>query len=342
MSTFVIAEAGANHDQDYLQALSLVDLARDAGADAVKFQTYSSDTLYAKQTPNFANYRDINKLIKDLELPRDWQGDLKDYCDDNGIEFMSTPFDEAAVDQLYNLGVKRFKIAGFEATDPRIVKYVAQTKLPLIISAGIGVDIVGIGKILDWVLDVNPAPDITFLHCNNAYPTPLKDACLSQITKIKNAEFKTPIKVGLSDHTEGILVPPLAVALGADVIEKHFTISRKLMGPDHPFAIEPRELKQMVEDIRKAEICMGGVHFKTTNSEKDFTYARRSVVTSVSVKRGQQITLENSTTKRPMIPGAVPASEYFNISDNICYIFKRDIGPDEVLKWDDIEVSWTE
>lgn len=340
MSTFVIAEAGANHDQNYLQALSLIDIACEADAQAVKFQTYSSETLYAKQTPNFANYRDINKLIKSLELPRDWQEDLKKYCDDNGIEFMSTPFDEAAVDQLYDLGVKRFKIAGFEATDPRIVKYVAQTKLPLIISAGIGVDIIGIKTIIEWILDVNPEPDVTFLHCNNAYPTPLKDICLSQITKIKNTEFKIPVKVGLSDHTEGILVPPLAVALGAETVEKHFTISRKLPGPDHTFAIEPRELRQMVKDIRNTEACIQGTHSAITKSENKFAFARRSVIASADISKGEEISENNITTKRPCMPGSIPASEYFNILDDMCYISKRDVKADEMLRWDDVYIQW--
>ena len=148
MDTFIIAEAGANHNRDFNQALKLIDVAKESGANAVKFQTYSSETLYSKNTPDFAGYKDINQLIKDIELPREWQKDLKQYCDDSGIEFMSTPFDEKAVDELYSLGVKRLKIAGFEATDPRIVKNAAATQLPLIITAGIGVDLATIQKII--------------------------------------------------------------------------------------------------------------------------------------------------------------------------------------------------
>ena len=164
--TFIIAEAGANHDRNFAQAFRLIDVAIESGVDAVKFQTYSSDTLYSKYTPNFAGYENIPKLIKDLELPRAWQKELKLYCDDNGIEFMSTPFDEKAVDELYNLGVKRFKIAGFECTDPRLVKYVASTKLPLIISLGIGTKFHTMNLIKDWVQEENPNPNITFLHSN--------------------------------------------------------------------------------------------------------------------------------------------------------------------------------
>ena len=184
MSVFVIAEAGANHDRKLDQAFELVKIAKTSGADAVKFQTYSSETLYAKNTPDFAGYKNINKLIKDIELPRNWQKDIKLFCDDHGIEFMSTPFDEQAVEELYNIGVKRFKIAGFESTDPRIVKCVASTQLPLIITAGIGCNVEMINKIIGWILEENKKPDITFLHGNNAYPTPFEDINLGQIMKL--------------------------------------------------------------------------------------------------------------------------------------------------------------
>src|SRR5210317_1938510 len=136
--TFIIAEAGANHNRNFEQAKALIDVAKAAGADACKFQTYSSETLYAANTPDFAGYKNINKLIKDIELPREWQKDLKSYCDEKGIEFISTPFDEQAVQELVDLGVKRLKIARFEATDPRFVEMVASTKLPIIMSVGIG------------------------------------------------------------------------------------------------------------------------------------------------------------------------------------------------------------
>ena len=149
MSVFVIAEAGANHNRDFNQALTLIDIAKHAGANAVKFQTYSSETLYSKNTPDFAGYKNINKLIKDIELPREWQKDSKSYCDDIGIEFMSTTFDEAAVEELLSLGVKRMKISGFESTDPRFVKMVAASGLPVIVSAGIGSNASSIKNIIN-------------------------------------------------------------------------------------------------------------------------------------------------------------------------------------------------
>jgi N,N'-diacetyllegionaminate synthase len=215
MKTFVIAEAGANHNRDFDQALALIDAATAAKASAVKFQTYSSNTLYSKNTPDFAGYKNIPDLIKSIELPREWQRDLKLYCDDQGIEFMSTPFDERAVDELYDLGVKRFKIAGFESTDPRFVKYVASSGLPLIVSAGIGMNLESISTLITWIKEENKDADVTILHCNNAYPTPPEDINLLQIPQI----LKTypSVQVGLSDHTEGILIPPPCCRFGGDV-----------------------------------------------------------------------------------------------------------------------------
>lgn len=329
--TFIIAEAGANHNRNYDQAIALIDAAIDAKADAVKFQTYSSETLYSKNTPDFAGYKNINKLIKDIELPRTWQQDLKQYCDDNGIEFMSTPFDERAVEELYEIGVKRYKIAGFESTDPRFVKCVASTGLPLIITSGIGSNIEMIENVIKWVEEVNPSHDITILHGNNAYPTPFEDAGLNQIDRICK-EFPD-IKVGLSDHTPGILAPPLAVAKGATVIEKHYTLSRSLPGPDHPFAIEPQELKQMVENIRISEkLCQ----FKVENfsdSEKGMRQAMRSVVTKKPLKSGDILTEDNITTKRPCMPKSVAAIRYFDILGRKV---SRGMQEDEILNTEDI------
>ena len=272
MSTFIVAEAGANHNRDWDLAIQLIDAAVAAKCNAVKFQTYSSETLYSKNTPDFANYKNLPELIKSIELPRDWQSELKSYCDDSGIEFMSSPFDEKAVDDLYNLGVKRLKIAGFEATDPRFVRYAASTKLPLIITAGIGADISVMRKIVSWVLDENSDADLTFLHGNNAYPTPFQDINLGQISEIKNTIFDCKVKVGISDHTLGILTPPVAVALGAEVVEKHYTLSRSLKGPDHPFAIEPNELTEMVANIRTIESALGKKD-RFTESEKSFDFS---------------------------------------------------------------------
>ncbi len=338
--TFIIAEAGSSHNCNFKQAIVLIDIAVEAKCDAVKFQTFSSETLYASSTPDFAGYKNINKLIKDIELPRHWQKDLKLYCDDHGIEFMSTPFDERAVDELVELGVKRLKIAGFEATDPRFVRLCASTKLPLIISVGIGVE--GDCSLSEIYSNAAKAykypeanPDITFLHCNNAYPTPFVDINLKSMVLMIHDGYSN---VGLSDHTPGILVPPVAVGMGARCIEKHYTISRLLPGPDHHFAIEPQELKDMVTNIRTVETCLGYKIGLFTDSEKDFEMGTRSVVSSKNISKGERVGLNNITTKRPCPPGAVPAEDYYKIIDSHCLV-NRDIEEDTVIQVSHLEVE---
>ena len=308
MDTFVIAEAGSNHNGIFDQALKLIDIAKDAGANAVKFQTFKSETLYNKNTPNFAGYNNINDLIKSLELPRDWQKPLKKYCDKKNIEFMSSPFDEQAVQDLVDLGVKRIKIAGFEATDLRFVDMIASTKLPLIISAGIGCNLDFIEQIIK-TCNSRGCNDITILHCNNAYPTPQEDINLNTIKNIKNRYSN--IKVGLSDHTTNTLTPSLAVALGATTIEKHITISKQLSGPDHVFAMEPNELKEMIHMIRLTELSLGQKKGQYTTSEQLFKKAGRSIVAKKNISQGDKLTVDNITTMRPYLNGSVPASMWF-------------------------------
>jgi len=326
MDTFVIAEAGANHNRDFNQALKLIDVAKESGASAVKFQTYSSETLYSKNTPDFAGYKNINQLIKDIELPREWQKDLKQYCDEIDIEFMSTPFDEQAVDELVNLGVKRLKISGFESTDWRFVDMVASTGLPLIISIGIGFEFNKMGHILDIV--ENYGNDLTLLHCNNAYPTPIEDINLNIIRVLQG--FRNVKAVGLSDHTTSILTPALAVAVGATTIEKHFTLNKNTPGPDHLFALEPNELKNMVDNIKMAEIMVGGNKNQYSKSELNFAKARRSIVAKSNIKIGDLLTIDNITTKRPYLKDNVPASEWFNILGKKS---TKNYKFDEFIKW---------
>jgi len=309
METFVIAEAGANHNRDFNQALKLIDVAKESGASAVKFQTYSSETLYSKNTPDFAGYKNINQLIKDIELPREWQKDLKQYCDQLGIEFMSTPFDEQAVQELVDLNVKSLKISGFESTDFRFVDMVASSRLPLIISLGIGFKMNYLGRLFDIVEKYGN--ELSFMYCNNAYPTPIEDAGVGIVRQLS---MDSRYKWGLSDHTESPFTPALAVAAGATIIEKHFTLSKKLPGPDHPFALEPNELKQMVEHIRFAEKATLKVSSdEISNSEQNFTKAMRSVVAKKPIKKGEILTKKNITTKRPYLAGNIPASEWYNI-----------------------------
>lgn len=325
MKTFIIAEAGANHNKDFNQALTLIDVAKNAGADAVKFQTYSSETLYSKNTPDFAGHKNISKLIKDIELPREWQKDLKKYCDEKQIEFMSTPFDEKAVDELVGIGVKRLKIAGFESTDNRFVDMVCSAKLPVIISLGIGSTIKSVERLIG-IATKHGITDITFLHCNNAYPTPPIDVNLDSIREMaKDTRYKT----GFSDHTQSTLTPALAVAAGAVVLEKHFTLSRLMRGPDHPFALEPNELSTMVDYIRYTEMCLGIKEKTLTQSEEIFSKAMRSVVAKCEIKKGDVLSLDNITTKRPYIENSIPASDFYDLIGTIA---NKDYNYDDFIK----------
>jgi sialic acid synthase SpsE len=330
-STFIIAEAGANHNRDFDQAKALIDVAVESKADAVKFQTYSSETLYSKYTPDFAGYTNISKLIKDIELPREWQADLKKYSDEKGIEFMSTPFDEQAVQQLVDLGVKRLKIAGFECTDPRFVTMVLSAGLPTIISLGIGSNFSTMYRIMEIANDKG-VKDLTFLHCNNAYPTPAEDVNLDTIRQMAmDSRYKT----GFSDHTASPLTPALAVAAGATVIEKHYTLNRRLPGPDHPFALEPDELKLMVDYIRYAERCMGSKQENViSSSEREFGKAMRSVVAIRDINSGEILTEENITTKRPFLTGSIPATDYYKILGEKTSIFLKE---DSIIFTEDIK-----
>lgn len=326
MKTFVIAEAGSNHNRSFDQAKSLIDVALKSGATACKFQTYSSETLYSKNTPNFAGYKDINKLIKNIELPREWQNDLKKYCDEVGIEFMSTPFDEKAVEELCEIGVKRLKISGFESTDFRFIEMVASSKLPLIISLGIGFQMNFLGKVFSIANKYNN--ELSFLYCNNAYPTPIEDAGIDIVRQLSSDSRH---KWGLSDHTESVLTPALAVAVGGSIIEKHFTLSRHLPGPDHSFALEPQELKLMIEHIRFAEKSIIKKDSNNlSNSEKKFSKAMRSVVAKQYIPKGDIFTIDNITTKRPFLEGNIPAKNFdltlgkvsdkvYKKDDFICY-----------------------
>jgi sialic acid synthase SpsE len=236
---------------------------------------------------------------------------------------MSTPFDEQAVDELVNLGVKRLKIAGFESTDWRFVDMVASTGLPLIISLGIGFK----EDYLDMINSIitKHKNDVTFLHCNNAYPTPNTDINLNTIPHLAKI---TNCKIGLSDHTESTMTPSLAVAMGATTIEKHYTLSKRLPGPDHPFALEPHELKQMVDNIKITETMLGNIKGEYSNSELSHAQARRSVVSKSNIKIGDILTVDNITTKRPYLEGNVAASEWFNILGTTS---TKDYKPDDFI-----------
>jgi len=296
--TFIIAEAGSNHNQDFDMAMELIDVATDAQADAVKFQTYSAETLYSRKTPEFSYLEgeSVYDLIKSIELPRGWQQELAEYADKKGITFLSTPFDYAAVDELDEIGVPAFKFASFEITDLELLKYAASKQKKMIISTGMA-DLDEIEDAINTVRSVGN-DDIVLLHCNSLYPTPPEVVNLRAMETMREA-FNLP--VGFSDHTLGIHISLAAVAMGACVIEKHFTLDRSLPGPDHSFAIEPDELKEMVRCVREIDKAKGsGIKERSELEDAEmYLKARRSIHAKVDIPKGTKITKEMLVVKRP-------------------------------------------
>ncbi|UFJ43262.1 N-acetylneuraminate synthase [Brevibacillus humidisoli] len=324
---FIIAEAGSNHNQDKQLAKELIDVAAEAGADAVKFQTFSADKLYSKKAPRFTYLKDANvyELIKSIELPREWQQELADYARAKQIMFMSTPFDTEAVDQLDAIGVEAFKMASFELVDLELLAYTAQKQKPVIISTGMAT----LGDIEDALYAIRKTGNeqIILLHCNSLYPTPEHVVNLRAIETMKRA-FQLP--VGFSDHTLGTVIPTAAAARGAHVIEKHFTLDRQLAGPDHQFALEPDELKQMIAHIRTVESALGsGVKARAPEEAEMFHKARRSLVAARKIAAGTRITEEMVAVKRPGY-GILPKYKKLVVGR----VAQMDIDEDDILTWD--------
>lgn len=329
--TYVIAEAGSNHNGDFENAKKLIDAAVRSGSDAVKFQLFKAEKLFSTKSKRVNNFN-VFELFKPFEITKTFLTDVAKYSFDSGIEFMCTPFDEEAVDFIYNLGVRRMKVSGFESTDLRFIQYVASTKLPIIVSAGLGCDLEMIQKIIQVCNDVG-CEDITILHCNSAYPTPQEQIKLDTISHIKS---KFNVKVGLSDHTLSTLTPALAVMNGAECIEKHFTLSKSMPGPDHSFALEPDELIDMVKNIRLAESSKG-IKNKFTDSEIcGSIQGMRSVILKSKVTKGERVSIDNITTKRPFYEGNIPAGAFFDLLERN-YEFKCDLDTDEFLTFENLK-----
>lgn len=299
---YIIAEAGDNHNGDFNTALKLVDVAKRAGADCVKFQTFVTEEIISKYA-EMAEYQKKNtgkeesqfEMVKRLELSFDEFRKIKEYCDRVGIQFLSTPFDLKSVDFLNELGVPFFKIPSGEITNyPYLIK-IAHTGKPVVMSTGMCEPDEILAAIN--VLEKNGSGEITLLHCNTEYPTPLKDVNLYAMRTMKKMFGK---KVGYSDHTKGIEVPVAAVALGACVIEKHFTLDKNMPGPDHKASLEPDELGRMVKNIRNIEIALGdGVKRVSESERKNIAIARKSIVARRNIQEGETLTEENLAVKRP-------------------------------------------
>lgn len=329
---YVIAEAGANHNRDFDVARRLIDVAADSGADAVKFQTYSGRTLYSTKTPRFDYLGDLgakpaHELLDDIALPRDWQGPLAEHCRDRRIEFLSSPFDRQAIDELDALDVAALKIASFELVDLGLLRHAAATGRPLILSTGMA-SLAEIDEALGAVRAAG-ATQIALLQCASLYPSPPSIMNLRTIPAMR-AAFGIP--VGLSDHTAGTHVAPAAVALGAAIIEKHFTLDRTMIGPDHPFAIEPDELKELVAHVRDVEAALGDGLKRgpsAAEAEEMYTKARRSIVAACAIPAGTLVTADMLTVKRPGF-GIAPKF----VDAVVGRVAKIDIEDDDILTWD--------
>jgi len=303
-NTLIIAEAGVNHNGNMDIAYQLVDAAKDARADVVKFQTFKPEKVvsrFAKKAIYQKNTTDTNEsqleMVKKLEFDENEHRELMAYCKQVGIKFLSTPFDLDSIKLLHRLGLSTFKIPSGEITNYPYLKAIAKYNKKIILSTGMA-NLCDIESALSVLTKYGTEyQNITILHCNTEYPTPFEDVNLRAMLTIRQA-FELP--VGYSDHTLGIEVPIAAVALGATIVEKHFTLDQSLPGPDHKASLEPEELKRMVSAIRNIEIALGSSSKKPSASErKNMSIARKSIIASRYIKKGDEFTDENITTKRP-------------------------------------------
>ena len=305
--TLIIAEAGVNHNGDIAKAKALIDKGAEAGVDFVKFQTFKAGNLVTKQAKRAA-YQDKNtqdndsqyEMLKKLELSQAVHQELIDYCAQKGVQFLSTGFDFESLEFLAGLGITIAKVPSGEITNLPYLRKVATLFPEVILSTGMA-NITEIKDAVKVLTDNGVSKDkITVLHCNTEYPTPMEDVNLKAMLHIQR-ELGVP--VGYSDHTLGIEVPIAAVALGATVIEKHFTLDKTLPGPDHKASLEPEELKAMVSAIRNIEKAVGGSGIKEVSASeaKNKPIVRKSIVAAKKIVKGESFTVENLTVKRPGI-----------------------------------------
>jgi len=301
-AVYIIAELSANHNQDFEEAVKLVHAAKEAGADAIKLQTYTPDTLTIDCDNEYFRIgkgtiwerKNLYELYREAYTPWEWQPELKKVADDVGIALFSTPFDKSAVDFLEKTNVPAYKIASFEMVDITLIQYVASTGKPIIMSTGMAT----LGEIDEAVSTAREVgcKELALLKCTSAYPAPVEEMNLRTIPHMAEA-FGVP--VGLSDHTLGIAVPVGAVALGACIIEKHFTLSRAIPGPDSAFSLEPHEFKAMVEAVRTAEKALGRVSYEVTDRERASHVFRRSLFVVNDMKAGEAFSADNVRSIRP-------------------------------------------
>jgi len=331
VKTLIIAEAGVNHNGDINQAKKLIDIAEECGADLVKFQFYDSNNLVTKNAVK-ANYQILEtdssesqyQMLSKLELTEDMMNELILYAKAKSVGIFATGFDIESINTLIKLGQNRFKIPSGEVTNLPLLRHVGRLNKQIILSTGM-CELNEIAYAIEILINSGtPKEKITILHCTSAYPAPMIDINLNAIQSMRKM---FDISIGYSDHSLGTEVAIAAVALGASVIEKHFTIDRNLTGPDHKASLEPAELKSMIASIRKIEEAMGDGIKRVMSSEiSNLVSARKSIVTKVSIKKGEVFTFDNLTTKRPGT-GMSP----IKIDEIIGTKSARDYAPDELI-----------
>jgi N-acetylneuraminate synthase len=329
---YVIAELSANHNQSFDEAVKLVHAAKEAGADAVKLQTYTADTITIRcDRPEFRigggtlwDGKTLHDLYGEAFTPWDWQPRLKRLANDLGLELFSTPFDATAVEFLEEMGVPAYKVASFELNDLPLIQRIAKTGKPMILSTGMAT-LAEIGEAVDAARH-SGCTQLALLKCTSAYPAPPTEMHLRTIPHLAET-FNVP--TGLSDHTLGIAVPVAAVALGACIIEKHLTLSRKTPGPDSAFSLEPQEFKAMVEAIRTAEQALGRVHYGLSEKEAASRVFRRSLFVTRDMKAGEAFSADNIRSIRPG-HGLPPK----HLSEVLGRRAVRDIVKGTPLQWD--------
>ena len=331
MSVFIIAEAGVNHNGSIELAKQLIDVASNSGADAVKFQTFKAENLvsknaqkaeYQKQTTDASESQ--FDMIKKLELDVETHKELIAYCQEKGIMFLSTPFDHESIDLLSDLGLQIFKIPSGEITNLPYLRHIGSLGKKVVLSTGMS-NLKEVGDALNILINAGTSKDnITVLHANTMYPTPMEDVNLNAMLTIQK-EFA--VAVGYSDHTLGIEVDIAAVAIGASVIEKHFTLDKAMDGPDHKASLEPDELKAMVSAIRNIEKALGrNEKILSPSEEVNINIVRKSIVANQNIKKGDLLTDKNIVAKRP--GGGISPMRWDEIIGTVA---SKDYNTDELI-----------
>jgi len=332
--TFVIAEAGSNHNGDLEVAKELIDVASDAGADAVKFQTFRAEDLYVEESGEVEyldDDRTIYEIIESMEMPYEWIPALYDYCHERGVQFLSTPFDERSAEKLAEY-VPAWKVASYTSSHVPFLEFLAGTDKPIIMSTGAHER----SEVAESVETLRSAgvSDLVLLQCVAAYPTPLSEINVRVVRTLRE-EFS--VLAGLSDHTlDPVTAPTAAVALGASVVEKHFTLDKSMEGPDHEFALEPTELERMVSAVRDTERALGTGEKRVLDVEQElYEKGRRAIQAVEEIEAGEQFTEEKVKVLRPGEQDAGLPPKFYN--DVVGRTAARDIQKADGIRWEDVE-----